>query len=44
LPENFSEIPYLSQINVKKKGMETLNLELEKLVQKRQIVINKDYS
>ena len=25
IPENFNEIPYISQINVKKKSMETFN-------------------
>lgn len=35
LPENFNEIPYLTQINVKKKAMETLNEELLKIIQKR---------
>lgn len=34
LPENFNEIPYLSQINIKRKSMEALNSELEQLVAK----------
>lgn len=44
VPENFNEIPYLSQINTKKKTMETFNAELEKLIQKRTPVANKDYT
>jgi len=35
-PENFSEIPYINQINVKRKSMEQFNQELEKLVAKQQ--------
>lgn len=31
IPDNFSEIPYLAQINVKKKSMESFNGELIKL-------------
>ena len=31
IPENFSEIPYLNQINVKKRSMESFNSELVKL-------------
>lgn len=32
LPENFNEIPYLTQINIKKKAMETFNEELFKVI------------
>jgi hypothetical protein len=32
LPANFSEIPYISQINVKRKALESVNAELLKLV------------
>ena len=28
VPDNFSEIPYVSQINVKRKAMESFNTEL----------------
>ena len=31
IPENFQEIPYLSQINTKRKSMESFNAELTKL-------------
>jgi len=34
IPDKFNEIPYVTQINTKRKGMETLNVELEKLVQR----------
>lgn len=48
IPENFQEIPYLSQINVKKKSMEHFNGEVGKLVQGRRPgsvpVKNKDYT
>jgi len=45
IPENFSEIPYISQINVKKKVMENFNNEIEKLVTKKgSTVANKDYN
>ena len=49
LPDNFNEIPYLSQINVKRKSMEALNSELEQLVAKQEngqvsIKTQKDYS
>lgn len=46
IPENFTEIPYLSQINTKKKSMETFNSELEKLILRRNKVqvANKDYT
>jgi len=36
VPENFYEIPYISQINVKKKGMEAFNAELEKIIERKQ--------
>ena len=32
VPENFNEIPYISQINVKRKSMESFNSELVKLL------------
>ena len=32
IPENFNEIPYISQINIKKKSMEAFNQELTKLM------------
>ena len=32
IPENFAEIPYLAQINVKKRSMESFNSELAKLL------------
>jgi hypothetical protein len=35
LPDNFSEIPYLNQINVKRKAMESLNHELMNLVKRQ---------
>jgi hypothetical protein len=50
VPEKFNEIPYVSQINVKRKGMEHLNQELEKLVQRQKneeaalVRTNKDYT
>lgn len=45
IPENFNEIPYITQINAKKKVMESFNNELERLVTKKNpIVPNKDYS
>jgi hypothetical protein len=44
IPDNFSEIPYITQINAKKKVMETFNNELEKLVTKKSPVANKDYN
>lgn len=44
IPENFSEIPYITQINAKKKVMETFNNELEKLVSKKSPVASKDYN
>jgi len=50
LPDNFNEIPYLTQINIKKKAMESLNNELEKLVKRQTdevallVKLNKDYS
>ena len=44
IPDNFSEIPYLSQINIKKKGMESFNQELEKLINRNGAAINKDYT
>ena len=31
IPENFQEIPYIAQINVKRKSMESFNAELTKL-------------
>jgi hypothetical protein len=34
LPANFSEIPYITQINVKRKALEQFNQELEKLWKK----------
>ena len=37
IPENFSEIPYVTQINAKKKVMEQFNSELQKLVSKKNI-------
>ena len=40
VPENFNEIPYINQINTKRKGMETLNAELEKLVQSQKSIDN----
>jgi hypothetical protein len=44
-PENFNEIPYLTQINIKKKGMELFNNELEQLVSRKNVSIaNKDYT
>ena len=44
VPDNFSEIPYITQINAKKKVMETFNNELEKLVTKKFPVANRDYN
>ena len=44
IPDNFSEIPYITQINAKKMVMETFNNELEKLVSKKCPVANKDYN
>ena len=47
IPENFNEIPYISQINVKKKSMESFNGELSKLVGGRPgsvVIKNKDYT
>jgi hypothetical protein len=44
VPDNFSEIPYITQINAKKKVMETFNNELEKLVTKKSPVANRDYN
>lgn len=45
IPDNFNEIPYITQINAKKKVMESFNNELERLVNKKNpIVSNKDYS
>lgn len=44
VPDNFSEIPYITQINAKKKVMETFNNELEKLVTKKSPVTNRDYN
>jgi hypothetical protein len=47
LPDNFSEIPYITQINAKKKAMEGFNVELEKLINKKGApctVTNKDYT
>jgi hypothetical protein len=35
LPDNFNEIPYITQINAKKKAMEGFNNELEKLLAKK---------
>jgi len=32
LPDNFMEIPYLTQINVKRRALEAFNKELENLV------------
>lgn len=36
LPENFNEIPYVNQINTKRKSMEQFNQELDKLVKKQE--------
>lgn len=47
VPENFSELPRLTQIKQKQKGMEAFNHELEKLRQKAAgevIIKSKDYS
>lgn len=46
IPENFNEIPYISQINSKKRGMEAFNSELEKLSQRKQLphIQNRDYT
>jgi hypothetical protein len=44
VPDNFSEIPYITQINAKKKVMETFNNELEKLVTKKCPVATRDYN
>lgn len=45
LPDNFSEIPYVTQINAKKKVMENFNTELTKLTGRKNLVIkNKDYT
>lgn len=44
LPDNFTEIPYVSSIIVKKKGMEAFNMELEKMIQRKQQAQIKDYS
>ena len=45
IPENFSEIPYISQINIKKKRIEHFNNELEKLIAKKTCtIVNKDYT
>ena len=43
-PENFNEIPYIQQINTKKRVLETFNVELEKLVRLNVKVQNKDYT
>lgn len=34
LPDNFTEIPYVNQIGVKRKSLEQFNQELEKLVKR----------
>ena len=55
VPSNFNEIPYITQINTKRKAMELFNQELQKLVNKPQVSsfegeevslvkLNKDYS
>jgi hypothetical protein len=55
VPSNFNEIPYITQINSKRKAMEQFNQELQKLVSKPQVSafegeevslvkLNKDYS
>ena len=47
IPDNFNEIPYISQINVKKRSMESFNGELSKLVGGRPgsvAIKNKDYT
>lgn len=48
MPENFQEIPYISQINVKRKSMESFNNELVKLGEGKRPgtvpVKNKDYT
>ena len=44
IPDNFNEIPYITQINAKKKVMETFNNELEKLVTKKSPVAYRDYN
>jgi hypothetical protein len=35
LPDKFNEIPYITQINLKKKSMEQFNQELDKLVKRQ---------
>lgn len=39
MPANFSEIPYITQINVKRKALEQFNQELEKLWKKQEAVM-----
>ena len=38
VPENFSEIPYVNQINTKRRAMESFNQELLKLVNKQKML------
>jgi hypothetical protein len=46
IPDNFNEIAYISQINLKKKGMEAFNVELDKMVLRKPMpsIVNKDYT
>ena len=44
VPENFQEIPYLAQINTKKKSMESFNTELAKLRPGKSQIKNRDYT
>jgi hypothetical protein len=45
MPADFSEIPYTTQINTKKKSMETFNNELIKLVERANVIVKtKDFT
>ena len=45
VPADFSEIPYTTQINTKKKSMETFNNELIKLVERANVIVKtKDFT
>jgi len=39
LPSNFNEIPYINQINIKRKALEQFNQELEKLQKKQEAAL-----
>ncbi len=45
VPADFAEIPYTTQINTKKKSMETFNNELIKLAEKSNVIVKtKDFT